>query len=105
MLSDYEMILYKCLSEKAETEPLTYEELSQLNDLHVSIIRNCYESVKQIEEQQDDLKDTLKFVSQAWDESEQLNKIYDSFIEEKGLEDEFLDVFKAVLEENEGLVN
>jgi hypothetical protein len=106
VLSEHEMIQYMELVEKAESdELLTYEELGQLNNFHVSLLKKCYAAVQKIEKQQADLKDTLMFVSEAWEESEELNQIYDSFIEEKGLEDEFLDVFQAVLEEKEGLVN
>jgi hypothetical protein len=81
------------LTTKADKGPLTYEELNRLNEIHVSMIRKCYESFIRNEEGKNQVKEALIFLAQSWREIDNLNQAYANFLEGMGLTNEFLDYF------------
>ncbi|MGX1402359.1 hypothetical protein AB7M70_011832 [Bradyrhizobium japonicum] len=94
---------YKKLSDKVEEQcQLTVEELNRLNQLHVTMLKRCYECFLRIEEEQGEVKNTIDAIWQAWYENELVNAICIAFLEDKGLTDEFLTFLKSNVDEIEG---
>lgn len=92
-MSDNEFIEYKNLSDKAENETLSYEQLEKLNKLHIVFLNNCYDLALKNAAEQKEIQESLESIKQSLDEQEVINSLLASFIGESGLADEFKEFF------------
>lgn len=97
-MNENELTEYQKLAEKSETESLTNEELTRLNQLHVIFLGICYDSALKNAEEQKEIKDSLSLINQTLDERELLNTLLSMFIEDKGLADEFNEFLNLMIE-------
>jgi superfamily II DNA or RNA helicase len=87
-MDEKEIEEYKELSDKVDSNEITFSELLRLNEFHVRFLRTSYHKLIENQEIQGELEESVELFKAAFEEAEAWNKVFATFIEEQGLTDE-----------------
>jgi hypothetical protein len=86
-MDEKEIEEYKELSDKVDSNEVTFSELLRLNEFHVRFLRTSYHKLIENQEIQGELEESVELFKAAFEEAEAWNKVFTTFIEEQGLTD------------------